>query len=286
MCAALVTTLAPVRAISKDEIESLLHMTRAEAKAYRNPALDGNVTAQLHFAFMHLHGLADYPPSTKDAAIFFRKAAQKGGNAVAQFFYGVLSELGLGTPKNSEEAYQMYRKHEQQDPEKLKFNLGDVKDDVEAVREYEKLANTGNTEAQFKLGFCYDMGLGGLQRNDEEAARWYRKAAANKKHLRAQFQLGVLALGGRGGMKKGEDEAYEWFKGPARKSDAKSEFYMGLFYKFGLARHRSDDATADNWFRKAYKHGFKEAYMFMTPVKKAHQVNHDEEVTVGYHKEL
>ena len=47
----------------------------------------------------------------------------------------------------------------------------------EAFRLYRKAADMGLSDSQFNLGTCYDMGWG-VEKNQEEALKWYRKASA------------------------------------------------------------------------------------------------------------
>ena len=54
--------------------------------------------------------------------------------------------------------------------------LGVQRDDAEAVRWYRRAAEQGDAFAQNNLGYMYENGLG-VQRDDAEAVRWYRRAA-------------------------------------------------------------------------------------------------------------
>ena len=55
-------------------------------------------------------------------------------------------------------------------------------------------AEAGDAEAQFLLGFSYDIGRG-VPQDDAEAVRWYR-LAADQGHAGAQYELGnMYALG-------------------------------------------------------------------------------------------
>ena len=66
----------------------------------------------------------------------------------------------------------------------MQFNLGWMYDhgrgveqnDAEAVKWYRKAAKQGNADAQFNLGWMYQDGRG-VEQNDAEAMKWYRKAA-------------------------------------------------------------------------------------------------------------
>ena len=49
--------------------------------------------------------------------------------------------------------------------------------DGRPVNRFRKAAEQGNAKAQFNLGECYVHGTG-VARNEVEAVKWYRKAAA------------------------------------------------------------------------------------------------------------
>ena len=51
-------------------------------------------------------------------------------------------------------------------------------------------AKSGDAEAQYRLGICYDNGKG-VKQDYKEAIRWY-KAAAEQGHGQAQFFLEFL----------------------------------------------------------------------------------------------
>jgi TPR repeat protein len=59
-----------------------------------------------------------------------------------------------------------------------------------------RLAEEGDSEAQFDLGYVYEEG-DGVPQDDAEAARWYRKAA-EQGNADAQFNLGYMHREGRG----------------------------------------------------------------------------------------
>ncbi len=53
------------------------------------------------------------------------------------------------------------------------YNAGDY---ATAMKEWRPLAEQGNVNAQYNLGFMYDKGKG-VPKDDAEAAKWYRLAA-------------------------------------------------------------------------------------------------------------
>lgn len=80
-------------------------------------------------------------------------------------------------------------------------------DDVHYADSIRKAAQSGDVIAQFKLAAMYYEGKG-LQRNNEEAAKWYRKAA-EQDHVEAQFLLGIMYERGDG-VQRNDDLAYKW----------------------------------------------------------------------------
>lgn len=78
----------------------------------------------------------------------------------------------------------------------------------QAVQEYLEPAEKGDANAQFNLGLMYHGGLG-VSMSEEEAVRWYHKAAENGNVQAQQF----LAAGyGEGwfGLPKNQKKAEYW----------------------------------------------------------------------------
>ncbi len=72
----------------------------------------------------------------------------------------------------------------------------DKNDYASALKEFKPLALLGNAVAQNKLGVMYSAGRG-VQKDDNQAADWFRKAA-EQGNSRGQFNLGVMYATGRG----------------------------------------------------------------------------------------
>lgn len=64
------------------------------------------------------------------------------------------------------------------------------------ISELKNKAEQGNAEAQYSLGVCYRCG-DGVEKNLEEAIKWYRKAA-EQGYARAQHNLGICYYNGDG----------------------------------------------------------------------------------------
>ena len=90
------------------------------------------------------------------------------GDAVAQFYLGLMYDNGRGVPQNY----------------------------AEAVKWYRLAADQGNANAQFNLGVMYANGRG-CRRTTPRRVKWFR-LAADQGDANAQFNLGVMYANGRG----------------------------------------------------------------------------------------
>jgi len=85
--------------------------------------------------------------------------------------------------------------------------------DAEAFTWFQRAALVGHAEGQFQLANMYAFGFG-VPRDeadpDRAAARWYF-AAARQEHPEAQYSLGILFFSGKGVMQSNE-EALRWFR--------------------------------------------------------------------------
>ncbi|HEU0222075.1 MAG TPA: tetratricopeptide repeat protein [Paracoccaceae bacterium] len=112
------------------------------------------------------------------AAELWRQEAA-AGSAQAKFGLGLISDLGLGVPRDA----------------------------AKAMRWYLEAAEDGYGNAQFNVAVMLDAGTG-VPRSLPAAAVWYARAAANGHH-RAQYNLGLLYAGGEG-LPQNADLARYW----------------------------------------------------------------------------
>jgi TPR repeat protein len=99
-----------------------------------------------------------------------------------------------------------------------------------AYRLWGPVADQGDPDAQFYLGFMNEYGQG-MSRNDAEAIRWYRKAA-DQDHALAQFRLGDLYSNGEGSPRD-EIEAAKWYRLAADQGLGAAQFRLGMLYAEG-----------------------------------------------------
>jgi uncharacterized protein len=112
----------------------------------------------------------------------------------------------------------------------------------------QKIAEKGDSTAQFFMGVRFDRGEGGAQKDDKQAVVWYRKAA-ERGHADAQFNLGSMCYAGHG-TPKDLKEAANWYRKAAEQGQAAAQYNLAIFYEDGLVVPQSyKDAAA--WYRKA-----------------------------------
>ena len=99
-----------------------------------------------------------------------------------------------------------------------------------AYRLWQPLADEGDSDAQFYLGFMNEYGQG-VARNGLEAIRWYRKAA-DQDHAFAQFRLGDLYSSGEGSPPN-DTEAAQWYRLAADQCLGGAQFNLGMMYAKG-----------------------------------------------------
>ncbi len=93
-------------------------------------------------------------------------------------------------------------------------------DFAEAYCIWRPLAEAGDADAQYHLGWMYANGEG-LARNPEKAVQWWRQAA-RQGHLEAQVKMGMALLSGDG-VARDTEAALDWIEAAARQGDDDSQ---------------------------------------------------------------
>jgi len=178
-------TLAPAGAavMAADGFERALELMQRQDFATAAPILkrlaeEGHVDAQGYYGGLLLAGVPGIPHDVVAAQSWLEKAAG-GGNALAAFNLGLMSERGDGVPADASQA----------------------------VRWYDVAAKRGLPVAMLKLGQAYREGRG-VAGNAGEAARWLR-GAADAGDPDAQNLLGVMIA--KEEVPGSRPEAYLWF---------------------------------------------------------------------------
>lgn len=114
-----------------------------------------------------------------------------------------------------------------------------------------KAAEQEHVGAQALLGLCYNCGWG-VARNVVEATKWSRKAAEHG-DPESQCMLGDCYYKGDGVMTD-KTEAVKWYNKAAEQGDAKAQRKLGLCYSKGEGVMQNLE-EAEKWWRKMIEQG-------------------------------
>lgn len=226
---------------------------------YSKAADQGYAKAQYELGMCYKEGWGVSPDLDK-AFILFKKSADQGYG----FAQGELSsfyEYGIKVDVDIKEHLKWARR--------CASNHGfDV--DVNDFKEYLFNAIHGDRDAQFCVGDCYLIGMG-VEVDEIEAVRWYRRSAENNFHW-AALKLALCYKTGIG-VDSNEKEAGKWliialkqknyvakkvfanwYLIPAEHGDVKAQCKLGYFYKNGIGVEENPD-EAVKWYRMAAKQG-------------------------------
>ena len=119
------------------------------------------------------------------------------------------------------------------------------------LRRYIDAAESGNSKAQFSLGYIYETGQE-VEKNVSEAIRWY-SVAAEANEIQAMIRLGLLYENGND-ISKDLTEAAYWYRKAASEGHADAQQTIGYMYENGLGVIK-DPAEAARWYERAATQG-------------------------------
>ncbi len=164
-----------------------------------------------------------------------------------------------------EDAYKLYEISAQKGNTDAYYLLGEYKflgkgiekNDVEAIKWYRKAAEAGQDfeQATLRLAECYRYGIGVVE-NKSEAVKYYKKAAEYG-CTEAEVTLGEFCLSGEG-VEQDYEDAVRHFRRAAYYCNAESQYYLGLCYEEGKGV-KSIPSEGVKWYRKAAEQGHAEA---------------------------
>lgn len=125
------------------------------------------------------------------------------------------------------------------------------KEYTKAIPLFREGAASGNKDAYYYLGMCYDNGYGVL--NDYKKASEYYRLASEKGMSIATNSLAILYLYGRG-MPEDQKEAVRFFKQSAQEGCDLGCYNVGVCYEYGMGVDQ-DFKQASEWYEKAMEMG-------------------------------
>jgi len=137
------------------------------------------------------------------------------------------------------------------------------------------LAHLGDPRAQYLVALMNDNGLGPVQLNLADAARWYR-AAAEKEMPDAQFALAQMYSTGRGVGVVDPQQAVNWLTRAAKNGHVAAMLAVAGMHEIGIGTPR-DPAQAADWTLRAAAAGSVEAlYLYAVRLYSGDGVPKDE----------
>jgi TPR repeat protein len=266
--------------VVKDEVEAV--------KWYRIAADQNYVLAEDNLGICYAMGLG-VAQDDVEALKWWRKAAEQNCGD-AQLSLGVCYDLGRGVTQDYVQAYKWYNLAVAQgdtnaigarrriatlmtpdqiaEGQRLSAEFTPKKETLGSSSGFEATrakAETGDAQAQYNLGVCYDQGQGVAQ-DHTEAVMLYRKAA-DQGLAEAQNELGLCYIStGEGlGVARGFVEAVKWFREAANQGYAEAQCNLGRCYLFGRGVSQ-DYLQAYEWFNLAAAQGNTNASMFLPAI--------------------
>lgn len=120
----------------------------------------------------------------------------------------------------------------------------------------QRLANQGDSSAQFDLGMLYYHDEG-LRQDSKKAHEWFLKAA-NQGHVKAQYRLGEM-YGGGYGVHRDYAKAHAWLQKSADQGDAESQWVLGEAYSGGYGVPKNNIKAID-FYQKAANQELRYSY--------------------------
>lgn len=139
------------------------------------------------------------------------------------------------------------------------YEAAQAGDYARAVSLWTKLAEQGDPDAQYALGWMYESGQG-VAINFKQAAHWYKEAAIQN-YVAAQYVLASMYDKGTG-VTANPESAVAWYLKAANQGDAESQFQLGLHYQDGNGALQND-VQSFIWFSEAAQQGYLSAQLYL-----------------------
>lgn len=133
-----------------------------------------------------------------------------------------------------------------------------------ALQEWEPLAEQGDVDAQYNLGYLYDRAPDTYQ-DYEAALKWYT-LAAEQGDANAQNNLGVMYEAGKG-LAQDYKTAVKWYTRAAEQGDATAQNNLAFMYANGRGIS-SDYIRGFMWWYIAASLGQKDAEVGLADIQK------------------
>jgi TPR repeat protein len=207
---------------------------RRAFELWQKSASQGNENAQNNLAFAYLFGIGVAKNATKAFELWLQAA--ENDDVYAQEHLARAYKDGIGVQKNLEKA-----------------NFWSLK----AFKQTLIKAQNGELDFQYKLGESYLYG-NGVKKDSKEALHWFRSAAESG-NIEAQAKLGTLYS--RNSFMLGDssyenpEEARKWLYLAAEAGSSTAQRNLGVQFEHGVDGFEKNIKEALKWYRKAAENG-------------------------------
>lgn len=223
-------------------------------------AASGNPDSQTKLGY--IIGFHDKPPDWPKARSLWEKA-ERGGDAQANFYLGMVHERGFGVKRDPHQAVAHYRIAAEAGIAEAQNRMGSLYkrgkvvplQPATAISYWRRAAAQDYGPAEYNLGNAYRKGFGVAQDYDKAAA--LLKKSAEKGYAMAMYRLGGLYMRGAG-LKKDRSKAILWFERAAAKGLKYAQYTLGVAYQTGRGVEK-DELKAMNLFQLAANQGHKKS---------------------------
>jgi TPR repeat protein len=139
--------------------------------------------------------------------------------------------------------------------------------DAEKIERLRTQAETGDAQAQYRIGLAYYEG-DGITKDLAEAVRWFRKAA-EQGNANAQHEVSVAYASGEG-VAEDLEESVKWIRLAAAQGHSRAQCNLGnvYYHGVGVAKEVTEAAT---WYMKAADQGLADAQQALGAAYRAGQ---------------
>jgi TPR repeat protein len=228
-----------------------------QAKSWYIKAIDNDSKdALVELAWLYEQGKV-VAKNEAEALKLYKKAAE-ASNQFGQKKLGSSYRDGkLGLKQDGEQAKNWYLKAIENGSTDAMVDLGVMyedgkilsKNETEALKLFQKAAESENQYGQRWLGYAYRNGALGLKQDGEQATKWYLKAIESGS-TKAMIDLANLYIDGSGGVVKDENKGFNLYKKAVELGDTSALSYLAYLYREGNGVEKNEN-TALQLYQKA-----------------------------------
>lgn len=224
--------------------------------------LKGTIYAQLNGC--------DEGPDNPSTAFQLASSSAESGNVLGQYVFGMLYDMGIGTPMLKDRAFEFYLLSAESDYVLAEKTIGQIYekgqrvsvDYIEAFKWYMLSAMQNDVWGIYNVGRMYERGLAVKQDNDT-ACKWYLLTAEHG-YSNGLYKAGWCYENGFF-VEKDYQAAYEWYLEASYLNNSSAQYSIGSMYEKGRGVWQSNEASC-SWYTLALENGDSSAQFAMDRV--------------------